>query len=70
MEDYVEEIARKLRAVVKEFGESAIENAVIVDSKELLRHTVCDLKYIHTPTLSGPVLGCVSYHVAKFFEDV
>jgi ERCC4-type nuclease len=34
MDNYIEEVCRKLRETVKEFGKKSVENAVIIDSVE------------------------------------
>jgi len=66
--DYVENICRKLRLTAQEFGQKAIENAVIIGS-EYDGESISGHKYIDCPTVSGSKLGGVEFKVARFFED-
>ncbi len=68
--EYIEEVARKLRATVKEYGERDIKNAALIDSYCHTKEEVCGLEYIYAPTVSGPHLARVNWRVARFFEDI
>ena len=68
---HVEEVARKLRATIKELGRDALKDAVIVGSEFLDgRLEVCGVPYIDCPTIAETHLGKVDYKVARYFEDV
>ncbi len=67
--EYIEEVARKLRATVKEYGRDALSQAVIIDCIEM-KDQVCGKDYIHAPTVAGPFLGNVKFEVSRFFEDI
>ena len=66
------EIARKLRATVREFGQNNLDGAVIVwnfNSINLYPEQIGGHKFIYCPTISVATLGNVDYKVARFFED-
>ena len=66
-----EEVARKLRAVVKEYGQESLKNAVIISGEYMDgRIQMCGLPYIDCPTFASATLGKVTYEVARFFEDI
>ena len=64
----IEEICRKIRACVKEFGEEKISNAVVIGNS-IHTDQVSNLRYIYAPTISIWTLGMVDFAVARFFED-
>lgn len=68
----IEEIARKLRATAKEYGEKSLDFAFIVSGEPILedRDHVCGIPYVHVPTMSHITLGDVKYKTARFFEEV
>ena len=66
MNKYV--IAKKLRGAVAEFGQSAIDNAVIIGPDDL-PETVCGHQYVRVATIAETTLGNVPYRVARWFED-
>lgn len=69
---HVEEIARKLRATAKEFGQKSLEHAVVVSSTIVVEsftagEYLCGLTYVYAPTICITTLGNVEYNVARFF---
>ena len=74
MNEYIEDVCRKLRLTVSEYGQKTIDGAVIVDSIKLdgdmKDWQIGGHKYLFCPTMAGPFLGNVPYNVARFFEDV
>ncbi len=68
-QEYIEEVSRKIRLTVKEFVNCSLENAVIIDSFEYDCETICGIRHLIAPTVSGPILASVEYKVARFFED-
>jgi|WetSurMetagenome_2_1015567.scaffolds.fasta_scaffold45402_2 hypothetical protein len=68
MNDYVEEVCRKLRLTVAEYGQKKIDGAILVGSN-YDGDQISGLKYINCPTLFGCRMGNVSFEVARFFED-
>lgn len=68
--EYVEEICRKLRATASEFGQDALNNAVVIDGdSEYDCDTIGGHKFIYAPTISNPILAKCGFKVARFFED-
>jgi hypothetical protein len=63
-----EEICRKLRACVEEFGQAYVTGAVILYSGDIGYFTGGH-KCIQCPTIAIPKLGNVEYKVARFFEE-
>ena len=63
-----EEICRKLRETVKEFGQREVAGAVIIGSDDILSF-VGGHTYLIAKTISITTLGNVEYKVARFFED-
>ncbi len=62
-----EELCRKLRAVVAEYGQASLKGAVMVGSYDT--ESVSNIPYITCPTISGETLGNVEYKTAREFEN-
>jgi hypothetical protein len=68
MSDYIENVCRKLRLTVQEYGQKEVDGAVIIGS-EYDGDQISGHKYINFPTIADVKLGNVKYSVARFFED-
>lgn len=76
--ELIEVIARKLRIVVTEFGESVLEGASIVSSHAELGGSVCGFHHYYCPTLGDARLmirtmpglnNNLTYNASRLFED-
>ena len=76
--ELIEVIARKLRVVVTEFGESVLEGSSIVSSHAELGGTVCGFHHYYCPTIGDARLmirimpelnNNLSYKAARLFVD-
>jgi len=63
-----EEIAKKLRGLVKEFGQSHVQDVVLIGPNDF-GEFCCGHRYVHSPTAAGFTLGKCSWKVARYFED-
>ena len=68
MSEYTEDVCRKLRLTVLEYGQKEVDGAIIIGS-EYDGDKIGGHKYVNCPTIGGVKLGCVKYSVARFFED-
>jgi hypothetical protein len=66
----MEEICRKLRLVVQEFGQDKVsmETVCVIGSDDSVEY-VGGHRYIYAPTISVETLAGCSFKVARCFED-
>lgn len=62
-----DDICRKLRYTVREFGQSLVDGAVIIGNVDI--NEVGGHEFIYAPTVSVMTLGQCKFKVARFFED-
>ena len=66
----IEEICRKLRAVVAEYGQESISmEAICVIGNSPAINAVGGHRYLYAPTISEETLIGVNFKIARFFED-
>ena len=70
MNHNVEEVCRKLRETVKEFGQAAIDNTIIVGSDDTIGDSISGHKYVYAPTVGDFKLASTTYKIARFFESI
>ncbi len=68
MNEATEEICRKLRNTVKEFGQDRVNGAVIMGPDDL-GEQISGHQYVVTKSKCEVILGNVDFKVARFFED-
>ena len=75
--EFIETVARKLRAVVREYGEKALFGVSIASGNENIK-TVCGFHHYFSPGLSAPILilrqlpelqNNLTYKASRLFED-
>lgn len=67
--EFQDRIAKRIRAVVLEHGESALKDGATIVSCNDYGPEICGLPHIYAPTLGGEHLGNVEFKVARHFED-
>ena len=68
MTERKEELCRKLRISVLEFGQDEFQNAFIVGNGEY--SNISDIPYYFCATISIDQLGGVKRKIAMFFDDL
>jgi hypothetical protein len=64
-----EDICRRLRETVKEFGQKEVTGAIIIGNLDI-SSCVGGHKYLIAKTISNHTLANVKFKVARFFEDI
>ena len=68
MNNQREEIFRKLRTTVSEFGQEKVTPAIIV-GPYYLDSPISGHQYLMCPTIAEDTLANVDWKIARFFED-
>jgi len=69
MKEEKEEIYRKLRKTVMEFGQTAVTPAIIIGPSDL-GEQLSGHQYFIAPTIGSVTLINISFKIARFFEDI
>ena len=64
-----ENVIRKLKATIKEFGVKAVEGVTLIGPSTVDWKQLNGYRYIPCATLAEVKLGNVTFEVARFFED-
>ena len=71
MENWKEDICRKLRETSRECGRDALESgAVIIGPEWTETDQVGGVKYLNAPTIAQVTLAGTDWETTRFFEEV
>lgn len=66
----IEEICRKLRATVAEYGQDKLRMDKVVIISTLSEEKIGGHQCVRSPTISNATLGNCSFRIARYFEDI
>ena len=70
MNAYKEEVCRKLRETVREFGQAKVTPGILVGPYYFDDNQIGGHQHIQCTTLSNIKLANVGFKIARFFEDI